>query len=100
MRSSVSLGAGEGEGELGSWNPPRTDIIRYLLWLDGSSSIILLLVLLLIFYLRCAGLITCKIVRFQYSGKCQCSHKVIKVFGKVVFAVHSSERVDILFSNF
>jgi hypothetical protein len=42
----------------------------------------------------------CKIVRFRCSGKCQCSRKVIKVFGKVVFAVRSSERVDIFFSNF
>jgi hypothetical protein len=44
--------------------------------------------------------VPCKIVRFRCSGKCQCSHKVIKVFGKIVFAVRSSERVDLFFSTF
>jgi hypothetical protein len=42
---------------------------------------------------------TCKIVRFRCSGKCQCNRKVVKVFGKIVFAVRSSERVDLFFST-
>jgi hypothetical protein len=56
------------------------------LWLDNSSSYFAFN-----FYLRCAGLITCKIIRFRCSGKCQCNRKAIKVFGKIVFAFHSSE---------
>jgi hypothetical protein len=35
--------------------------------------------------------ILCKIIRFRCLGKCQCNRKVIKVFGKIFFAFHSSE---------
>jgi hypothetical protein len=35
--------------------------------------------------------VLCNIIRFRCSCKCQCNRKVIKVFGKIIVAFHSSE---------